>query len=141
MTSIAIWPEQLQKELQFWQTVLRLRDWSIRAELSESLDPGVMGECECHAEKRWAVIRLRPFSNGLGELESCTFGEEYNMQETLVHELLHCVFAAISPEENALAIEQGINVLAPLLASARYWLDAQVNPIDISTVKGDGDGI
>ena len=125
MLAIPINPEQLEAELRFWQYVLRLRDWIITVEISADLDDGDLGETFYDGAERRAAIRLCPFMKGQEIRETNPLGRDYNMQEVLVHELLHLVLADVATEDNMQWIERVIDTIAPLLASARYWFDTQ----------------
>lgn len=84
--------EELQEKLAYWQKRLRLRDWRITVKFASVHELGLNsgGDCNADWETQSASIRVLPESdyNADWKQQSDVEGEE----ETLVHELLHCIF-------------------------------------------------
>lgn len=102
----------LNQRLRWWQGRLGLRDWKIWIEYVDDLtrDDGrtVWGLCDRIVDNRSAVIRIRT---------PTTPAEVAEVEDTIVHELLHCVLAPLGGYESATraAEEQAVWTLSPLL--------------------------
>lgn len=117
--------EELEARCKVWQERLRLQDWDIRvvfaskAELFMDHHPNhAYGDCERHLDDLRARIRvIRP------EDYSHSFGVPLDMEELLVHELLHVNFAHLCAaglsQAEQLSLETGINMAAGALI--RSW--------------------
>lgn len=110
---------ELQKLVDYWQSVLRLNDWNIKAEFVDNKDmmaPNAQGACGYSLKEKRAVIHVRT------ERDHNQQPFEYDAEQILVHELLHCHFAGIEPDENTLqevVLEQGIDLIAEALVRLR----------------------
>ena len=99
-----------------WQEILKLNDWRVVVELareSEFSVPDRAGEVFITLSKGEALIRLLdPFI----PTEDCLF--PYDMEQTLVHELLHLHFTTFEPKDDDLKYafwELAIDRLATIL--------------------------
>jgi hypothetical protein len=111
---------QLRKRCAYWQKVLRLTDWniSVRVADDEELEQG--GDCQVHQHSKLALIRVRgieTYSPTSGWRKA--FPEQFDMEITLVHELLHIPFdRLIDTEDDEFAQlweEQALEFLAQAL--------------------------
>ncbi|WP_160112318.1 hypothetical protein [Salicibibacter kimchii] len=104
--------EELEQKLVYWQKILKLQDWDISIEKKKMIGEDFEGNVQCFLESKEAFISIldedyRP-DDSLGE---------HDMEETLVHELLHLHLYPISEiaEDKPnydLFEEQAINALA-----------------------------
>lgn len=108
--------DQLCKICREWQEILSLKDWRIaiaKAHEYQFKNPGNEGECEWQIKKKMAIIRI------LHENDSPKGPFQQDMEETLVHELLHLHYAPFdytkdgTPEE--IALEQSIHFVSRAL--------------------------
>ena len=107
--------KQLDKKLKYWQKILSLRDWDIRAEivpLNTMSNPSHAGEIEWDLQGRAASLTLVREQDYPSDAVDKT-----DIETTLVHELLHLHLAAIRSkygdcENYVLFEEQAINALA-----------------------------
>ncbi len=114
---------ELQACLAWWQERLGLRDWTIKAKITDELTcPTFLGENEYLPTNKCALIRIRPFD---------TFRNDWvakQLQElVLVHELLHCKIFQISPDKETIEMvvfnqlqHQLIEDMAKALIMAKY---------------------
>lgn len=93
MKEVILTEEQLQEKLAYWQKVLRLSDWVISAKITRERDfsrGGRAGEIEWVIHNKTAAVRM---------LDSVDYPEglieDQDMEQTLVHELLHLHLAPI----------------------------------------------
>lgn len=106
--------EQLEALCREWQGVLRLQDWDVKVKLArqrEFSNPSAMGECRWTLPNKQALILL---------VDPVDYPDDtewpYDMEQVLVHELLHLHAAAFdafeddSPQD--VALEQMIECLA-----------------------------
>lgn len=109
-------PEELQSKLEQWQKRLRLSDWDVTVQMVSALD---MNHTSCWGQVRWdlnekfADIKLvTPEDAGKqGGMRS------YDVEVTLVHELLHLHFAPLADMDSidGTAQEFAINAIAGAL--------------------------
>lgn len=121
MEAIILTEEMLQQRLVYWQQKLRLQDWRIKVSIARSADIGgeYQGGINWSLNAKTASIRvLDPID--YPEHSS----EKQDMENTLVHELLHIHFALISEKCNPqpteiynLFEEQAIESLADALVA------------------------
>ena len=97
-----------------WQQLLKLQDWDVSVTI-ESLDnEDIEGDVTWVLEKKFADIRLTS--------EHPDAMRPYDMEQTLVHDLLHLHFApfdAKSKTVKAIAQEQTINAIASALVNLK----------------------
>lgn len=90
----------IKELLKKWQKRLNLQDWCIVIEInckpSDFVNQNCCGECDWQEVNKTAVIRL---------LDPDCYGERvlpYDIEEVLVHELLHAKFCFIDNSGNVL---------------------------------------
>lgn len=109
--------ENLQQECQDWQRTLKLSDWDVNAKLVPHREmPDAVGHIRWDLDEKSADIRLiTPEDYQSDALRP------YNIEETLVHELLHLHLATfdMSDEPKRLALEQAINAIARALVKLK----------------------
>lgn len=114
MTDNILSEEQLQEKLKYWQERLRLRDWDITAQivpLSLMEDKSHGGECAWLMQSKAARISIlcdEDYKN-LGPLLPD------DMEQCLVHEILHCHFAPMDDDKYYMPIEQAIESISKAL--------------------------
>ncbi|MDD9147833.1 hypothetical protein OYT88_04620 [Sporolactobacillus sp. CQH2019] len=111
MPEVILTDKQLQERLKYWQERLRLRDWDIEAEivpLSAMDDQTHGGENTYLLQSK--ASRISILNHGDYQNMNCII--PHDMEETLVHELLHLHFAPFDSEKNYMPIEQAIESLA-----------------------------
>ena len=117
MREVIFTQDQLQQKLLEWQKRLRLQDWIISIKLVRERDmdlEGVQGEVFWVIEKKMATIKiLDPIDYPPDNMEP------QDMENTLVHELLHLHFAALKYDgDNHIAEEQVIESIASGILTA-----------------------
>jgi hypothetical protein len=104
----------LESRCRYWQKVLGLSDWTIRAELVRpeqfaNEDEGQIGECSALTQNRTAVVRvIDPRHYPTDSL----WPQDWEV--ILVHELIHCHFEPFYKDKGLLNVvqEQAIQALA-----------------------------
>lgn len=105
-----------------WQRLLKLQDYDIQVKVRTTNamtteDNVFLGRIEHNLEERCAIIELLD-EEGMEEATSKnSFGHLFNLEHTIVHELLHLSFIGMN-DYNELHIEQQINHIARLLINA-----------------------
>ena len=107
---------QLTKKCREWQKVLRLQDWDIEVKIVREWDfvnKGSIGEVGRNNQHKSATIRiLHPI-----DYDPCNYGPQ-DMEEDLVHELLHLHFLSemfdLEPKME-IQYEQAINRVSEAL--------------------------
>ena len=95
-----------------WQKILRLQDWEVDINFYRSRDftnSDALEECTFNINARDAVIKI---------LDPIDFETEYDIEEVVVHELLHLHFAQWTVDNNYIcptSAEQGIDCIAQAL--------------------------
>lgn len=85
----------LEKLVKKWQRVLGLLHWDISVYLVRAIEGGPEGLCKAQRDYLMASIYIvDPKYHPKPEL--------YRLEETLVHELLHCHLSAFDFEDNSL---------------------------------------
>ncbi|MCI6172566.1 MAG: hypothetical protein MR665_10285 [Selenomonas bovis] len=108
--------KELQEALKEWQHILKLDAWDIRAKIcraDEMTLEDAQGENNWVLESRKSVIHI---IDPLDYPRNTMFAQD--MEQTLVHELLHLHFAPFAPDGEGLAscmMEQTIELLAGIL--------------------------
>ncbi|BBN97495.1 hypothetical protein [Sporolactobacillus terrae] len=114
MTETILTEEQLQEKLKYWQERLRLRDWDITAQivpLSLMDDKSHGGECAWLMQSKVArinILRDEDYQGFAALLPD-------DMEQTLVHELLHLHFAPMDDDKYYMPIEQAIESISKAL--------------------------
>lgn len=115
MQAVIFTEEQLEAKCAEWQKVLRLEDWTVDLHLKRERD---FSNRDCNAEislneqNKIAFIKvIDPVDYQPGQIRS------HDMEEDLVHELLHIHFWPLTRGEEGenLAEEQAINMIAKAL--------------------------
>jgi len=96
-----------------YQKILGLQDWTVEVTLSSALEleNGTVANIVPNYEHRLAKIKI---------IQDKYFDKEHELEETVIHELLHIYFN-IDPamdEFQRIRIEQGLNQLAKLIRVA-----------------------
>lgn len=122
MSKVIFSSEELQSSLEVWQQRLRLQDWIIKARVArgkEFSDDNRQGEVSWILTKKMATILiLDPIDYPPDAMLS------QDMENCLVHELLHLHFAPISESESGgllnVAVEQAIeSITSGIMSSIR----------------------
>lgn len=106
--------DQLQELCTIWQKRLRLQDWVIRIVLVPAREITGTGRCSYEIDSKSALVQILRPEDYSGDRDLWP----YDMEEVLVHELLHLHWAPLktregSPEETA--EEQAVASLAGAL--------------------------
>lgn len=110
--------EEAQARCAYWQKILRLQDWHIDTKIkrrSEMPGANACGNIRVYQDGRYAILRLlHPQDFQPGDADDCV-----DMDDTLVHELLHIYMEAILSVEKLentdpkyIAIEVAISGIA-----------------------------
>lgn len=116
MQEVILNSKQLQDKLKYWQKCLRLQDWDIEAEIvpmSKLQETWHRGECEWIEQLRAAKIYILSADDYKNSGSICS----YDMEQTLVHELLHLHFVSIDIDKYYMPIEQAIEAISRALIS------------------------
>lgn len=121
---------QLALVLSFWQTVLSLRDWHMKANLARQFEMATearLAEVAWSMAHRQASIRVLDPVDYRHDLD--LMGLPQDMEEDLVHELLHVVLAGWAPPHDTpehTAQEQAIIALSKALVNLRrgFFVDS-----------------
>lgn len=112
---------ELDTAVYYWQGVLGLRDWTVRATLSrryEFDEDDQQGLCEVHENNRYARIWVLSHEDYSAY---ASFPQDH--EETLVHEMLHIHLHPLEPkdydERLEIAKEQAVNAISVGLASLK----------------------
>jgi hypothetical protein len=104
--------EELQEKLVEWQKRLRLQDWLITTRIARNKDVSAnsQGHCSWVINKKMATILIL---DPIDYPTDTMFKQD--MEQTLVHELLHLHFAPFDDETDTpkeVAIEQAVDCIA-----------------------------
>jgi hypothetical protein len=119
--------EELRAKCAEWQRILRLQDWDVVVSIDRARDmtlSEVDGECEWTLASKQARIRI---------LDPMDFPPDskwpQDMEQILVHELLHLHFAPFDRFERGslehVAMEQAIDLIASALVKLKRTFVAQ----------------
>lgn len=119
--SVIIDVDQLKQKCSEWQKILRLQDWDVRVSVERASDmklKHVNGECEWVLQTKQAHIRI---------LDPIDYPQDtgwpQDMEQVLIHELLHLHFAPFDAFENNThehtSMEQAIDMIAGALLSLK----------------------
>lgn len=105
----------LRSRMTWWQKRLRLQDWRIELKLCRRadlpIDTGSAAGC-C----RWDLAERLAFVHLVEEADLRKFDAPYqDLERSLVHELLHVVFAEAEQDQTGTGWERGINTAAEAL--------------------------
>jgi hypothetical protein len=104
--------EELQTKCEEWKKRLRLQDWIVKCKIARNKDvvANAQGHCSWVIQKKMATILI---------LDPLDYPDDtmhpQDMEQTLVHELLHLHFAPFDDETDTpkeIAIEQAIDCIA-----------------------------
>lgn len=108
--------EQLQALCETWQKRLGLADWKVKARFVKHYEmdhSNITGECQWVLARREATIKIL-----VEEDYPPSLVEGYDLERTLVHELIHLHFAPFWADDGSLEQllqEQAIEALAKAL--------------------------
>lgn len=118
--------EQIKEKLPEWQKVLCLQDWGVKVKISRARElngEGLLGQVKTNIEHRRAEISL------LDPIDHDPVRQiSYDMEETLVHELLHLHFDPFLAKDGTpelTAQEQAINAIAVALVGLSRQLQRE----------------
>ncbi len=104
--------EELQEKLIEWQKRLRLQDWIIKAGIKRNRDMKDKSQGQC----QWTITSKLASIFILDHLDYPPDSMlEQDMEQTLVHELIHLHFAPFDDESDTpkeVAIEQAVDCIA-----------------------------
>ena len=115
--------EQLEEACWWWQHELRIGDWDIKPELVSGYDLGdKLANADIHLEGNRAKVKLVEWGDMEPYLKAD--GAFADMEQSLVHELLHVMFRPFEgkvPDESLEHeyLEQSINKLAYALVKLK----------------------
>jgi hypothetical protein len=113
--------KQLNEDLDYWKKILRLQDWEININIEREknmLLEGTEGTCSWDISNKRAQIQI---------LDSIDYDEDFiwkqDMEETLVHELLHLHYGTFEnfergTQENTM-MEQSIVIISKALINLK----------------------
>lgn len=124
---------EYEQRLRLWQARFGLRDWKISLQMVDDLKnqagAPVWGLCYRFVDNRSAEILIRT---------PRTPAERAEIEDTIIHELLHCMIAPLqqkNPQPASIAAEeQVVWTLSPLLAQLGSTADGQILARGISRV-------
>jgi hypothetical protein len=111
---------QLTKKCREWQKVLRLQDWDVTTEICRQRD---LKDDDYAGQVRWILPikqALISLVDPIDQPDNCI--KEYDMEDSLVHELLHLHFAPLGTEHGTpekIAEEQAINAISKALVKLK----------------------
>ena len=129
--------EELNEACEEWQNILRLNHWDIYAAITRSSDFSGNeneGEIDYFLEKGDAAIRIL---DPVDYPQDTPFKQD--MEQTLVHELLHLYFAPFQPDKDADELkyaywERAIDDLAKVLVGIKRKQDNEEEEIQIEFI-------
>lgn len=125
--------ETLPQHIAFWQRFLCLKDWKIEGKIVDEGyfdDPMHIGRCDFWIEERCAIVAIANLDMGDRVLKGCVHTPFYDMEATLIHEMLHVFFAPLEADEANIFLEQRVNVMTERLMECRYWIKSCFNVQD-----------
>lgn len=111
--TVALTPEQLQERLAYWQKVLRLQDWNIYARIVrgyEMENPNAMAHINVVYCNKSAIIRIMDPIDYEPDIVT-----PQDMEQSLVHELLHIHLWALNDDDTHNEMEQAIEAMSMAL--------------------------
>lgn len=117
---------QLDERLRYWQGVLRLRDWDVRATIcrAKDMNDGAVGSVRVHLTLKAATIQIL---DQIDDPEKPPWN--LNHEATLIHELLHIYdhqMLASLDEDAVKALEIPREQMAECLAQAFVGMEEQI---------------
>lgn len=115
MQEVIFTEDQLQQKCSEWQKRLRLQDWIVKARMCRAHELPVSSMAHVHyvVEKKMASIRI---------VDPVDYPPDsmvpYDMENSLVHELLHLHFAPLTGDESSVVEEQAIECITSALLNA-----------------------
>lgn len=120
MNAVILTEDELREKCAEWQRILRLQDWDVIVSIdrASNLISDCQGQCEWTLPTKQARIRI---------LDPVDFPPEsrwpQDMEQTLVHELLHLHFAPFDRFEREslehVTMEQAIDLIAGALVNLK----------------------
>jgi len=114
--AVTLTEDELRMKCYEWQAILRLQDWDVIISIDRARDmiPDVLGQCEWTLPTKQARIRILDPVDHPPDLKW-----PQDMEQTLVHELLHLHFAPFNKFEadslEYVTMEQAIDLIAGAL--------------------------
>lgn len=90
-------PDRLEELLEEWKSILHLGQWDIELRRSRQVDfleGDNQGEITFNRVERQAIVRI------LDPIDWVDIPFKQDMEKTLVHELLHIIYADFEPEDS-----------------------------------------
>ena len=95
--------EELKECAEFWKYTLGLSDWNIAISIDREKD---MTEQDCAGYCKYRTVRKEAVISIVDPIDWESNDFEYDMEKTLVHELLHCKFALIDSDDSLREVVQ-----------------------------------
>lgn len=135
----ALTEKTLTQQVNLWQRFFRLQDWEIKAKIVDDDyfdDPDQIGGCNFWIEERSAVIAIANEELGNRIIEKNKRELFYDMQKTLLHEMLHVFLAPLEADDANIFLEQRINLMADRLVDC-LWLIESMFKAEISISEAE----
>lgn len=115
MEEVIFTEEQLRQKCLEWQRRLRLQDWIVKVRMcrQHELPVGSLAHVHYVVEKKMATVRI---TDPADYPPDSMF--PYDMENSLVHELLHLHFAPLTGDESSVEEEQAIECITSGLLTA-----------------------
>lgn len=113
--------DMLREMLAYWLPVLRLSDWKVGLQSATMADlGGAIAQNTTYLDSKSCLLRV-------SLLDSRTAGEQYDLEEDLVHEIVHLHFDTLGRFANIacdsdlekIALEQPVEILSTALVDLR----------------------
>lgn len=89
--------KQLNKALKKWKKILRLQEWDIKAQIGRAAYFNLQN---AQGENRITLVSKQSLIMLLDPLDYPDYSDfPQDMEQTLVHELLHCTMAELEPSD------------------------------------------
>lgn len=106
--------KQIRKLLAFWQKRLSLQDWTIDFSLVPKMTIAGFGECSCDEQAKIATVRLTK-PDEIYTRDASSEAIKDDIEDTIVHELLHIWFHQARSGDNKHAVEHGVRAITKAL--------------------------
>ncbi|MGI8933210.1 MAG: hypothetical protein ACR2FS_03965 [Phormidesmis sp.] len=133
--------ETLPKQFALWQRFFRLKDWEIEGKIVDEGyfdDAAQIGGCEFWIEERRAVIALINAEVGDRITQEHAHQPFYDMEKTLLHEMLHIFFAPLEADADSIFLEQKVNLMTERLTTCRWWIESGFKAEDLKAQPAVG---